>query len=328
MSLYDRAKIEELFKDPPGLRTPKIDWVGHKKIFFGVSCAIIAIAIIASFIFGVSIDIKFTGGTIGSYSYVNQLDEDTFESTIQDITGYDVSVAGSKDLMTGNDTFTVNFPKSVALDVEDQNDLYDGLLAAFPDNNIEVVSVNSVSPTMGGDFLLKCLVAVAFASIVMVIYVGIRFRKIGGISAGLFALLALVHDLAMVYAAFVFFRMPLDDNFMAIMLVILGYSVNDTIIIYDRVRENESIHGNKLSSTELLNISINQSLSRSLHTSATTIMAMTLVLIFALINGVDSIVTFTLPLIVGLISGTYSTLCIAGPAWVTWKEWRAKKKAR
>lgn len=321
---YDREKISKLIQDPPGIRTPQIDWVGHRKIYYALSGGLILLAILITIFFGVNIDIKFTGGTIGSYSYTGVIDEDEFEKVVEDVTGYEVAVSGSQDLMTGKNTFTVNFPASVALEVEEQNDMTQAIDEAFPDNKIEVVSVSSVSPTMGGDFLLKCLVAVAFASVVMVIYVGIRFRKIGGISAGIFALLALVHDLLMVYSTFVFFRMSLDDNFMAIMLVILGYSVNDTIIIYDRVRENEQLYGTKLTAAELLNLSTNQSLSRSLHTSTTTIGAMLVVLIFALINGVSSIVTFTLPLIVGLISGTYSTLCIAGPSWVAWKEFRAR----
>ena len=227
--------------------------------------------------------------------------------------------------MTGENNFTVNFSEAIALDVEEQTAMNQAIDEAYPDNKIEVVTVSSVSPTMGLDFLLKCIVAVAFASVVMVIYVGLRFRKIGGMSAGVCALVALIHDLCMVYATFVIFRMPLDDNFMSIMLVILGYSINDTIIIYDRVRENEQLYGNKLTPSEMVNLSTNQSLSRSLHTSATTIFSMVVVLIMALTNGVDSIVTFTLPLIIGLISGTYSTLCIACPTWVGWLQHKAKK---
>ncbi|HIT95254.1 MAG TPA: protein translocase subunit SecF, partial [Candidatus Faecivivens stercoripullorum] len=264
-------------------------------------------------------------GTIATYSYTGVIDEDDFEKTVEDVTGKEVSVSGSQDLLTGENNFTVNFSEAIALDVEEQTAMNNAIDEAYPDNKIEVVTVSSVSPTMGFDFLLKCIVAVGFASVVMVIYVGLRFRKIGGMSAGVCALVALLHDLCMVYATFAIFRMPLDDNFMSIMLVILGYSVNDTIIIYDRVRENEQLYGNKLTPAEMVNLSTNQSLSRSLHTSATTIFSMVVVLIMALANGVDSIVTFTLPLIVGLISGTYSTLCIACPTWVGWLEHKAKK---
>ena len=323
---YDREKVAAVVQPPKGIKLPGFDVVGSRKIFYAISGGLLALALVVSIVFGVKIDIKFTGGTIATYSYTGEIDEAEFEKTVEDVTGHDVTVSGSKDLMTGNNTFTVNFTEAVALDVEEQTAMNDAIDEAFPDNKIETVNVNSVSPTMGTDFLLKCLVAVAFASVVMVIYVGLRFRKIGGVKAGVCALLALFHDLCMVYATFVLFRMPLDDNFMSIMLVILGYSVNDTIVIYDRVRENEALYRNaKLTPSELVNLSINQSLSRCLHTSATTIFSMIVVLVMALVNGVDSIVTFTLPLIIGLISGTYSTICIACPTWVAWLESGAKK---
>jgi preprotein translocase subunit SecF len=323
--MYNYEKVEQVVPTYPGIKTPHIDFAGSRKIYWCISGALIAIAIIVSLVFGVKVDIKFTGGTIATYTYTGEIDEKAFEQVIEDVTGHDVTVTGSQNIMTGDNTFTVNFTESIALEVEEQNAMTQAIDEAFPDNKIDVEEVNSVSPTMGGDFLLKCLVAVIFASIVMVIYVGIRFRKIGGISAGVFALVALVHDLCMVYATFAICRMPLDDNFMAVLLVILGYSVNDTIVIYDRVRENESLYGTKLSMSELVNLSVNQSLSRTIHTSTTTIGAMLVVLIMAAINGVDSIVTFTLPLIVGLISGTYSSICIACPSWVGFKEAQARK---
>lgn len=326
---YDREKMEAIVQPPKGIKLPHFDVVGSRKIFYGISGGLIILAIIVSVVFGVKIDIKFTGGTIATYSYTGEIDEDDFEKTVEEVTGYDVTVSGSQDLTTGNNTFTVNFTDTVALDVEEQTAMNDAIDEAYPDNKIETVNVNAVSPTMGTDFLLKCLVAVVFASIVMVIYVGLRFRKIGGMSAGVCALLALFHDLCMVYATFVFFRMPLDDNFMSIMLVILGYSVNDTIVIYDRVRENERLYKDqKLSASDIVNLSVNQSLSRCLHTSMTTIFSMIIVLVMAAINGVDSIVTFTLPLIIGLISGTYSSICIACPTWVAWLEHKQKKLAK
>lgn len=229
---YDREKVAAVVQPPKGIKLPGFDVVGSRKIFYAISGGLLALALIVSIVFGVKIDIKFTGGTIATYSYTGEIDEAEFEKTVEDVTGHDVTVSGSKDLMTGNNTFTVNFTEAVALDVEEQTAMNDAIDEAFPDNKIETVNVNSVSPTMGTDFLLKCLVAVSFASVVMVIYVGLRFRKIGGVKAGVCALLALFHDLCMVYATFVFFRMPLDDNFMSIMLVILGYSVNDLSLIH------------------------------------------------------------------------------------------------
>lgn len=117
---------------------------------------------------------------------------------------------------------------------------------------------DNVDPTMGKEFFTKCLVAVAFASLLMVVYIAFRFRKIGGWSAGAMCVVALVHDMIWVFAAFLFLRIPLNDNFIAAALTILGYSINNTIVIYDRVRENKRLLGGSTPLDELVNVSINQ----------------------------------------------------------------------
>ena len=325
---YDREKIENLVKTPKGIFCPHFDFCKYRFVYYGFSGLLLGIALIVTLVLGVQLDIQFTGGTIATYSYTGEISEADFQAAVEEITGYDVEVTGAEDLMSGSASFTVNFPSDVAMDVEEQTALSDALQERFPDNALETSSVNAVSATMGFDFLLKCLVAVGFAAVIMVVYIALRFRKIGGWSAGVFAMLALVHDLCMVYATFIIFRMPLDDNFVAILLVILGYSVNDTIVIYDRVRENERLYGSQLTPSELVNLSINQSFTRAIHTNVTTIGSMIIVCVAAALNGVDSIVTFTLPLIVGLISGSYSTICLCGPSWVLWKEHQAKKAPR
>ena len=126
----------------------------------------------------------------------------------------------------------------------------------------------------------------------MIFYVAIRFRKIGGLSAGVMAVVALIHDLIIVYFTFVIFRMPLNDNFIAVVLMILGYSLNDTIVIYDRVRENRRKSGPKTTTAELVNSSLNQCLTRTICTSITTIIAIGSVLVVSLIYGISSIISF------------------------------------
>ena len=120
-------------------------------------------------------------------------------------------------------------------------------------------------------------------------------------------------------------RVPLNGNFIAALLTILGYSINDTVVIYDRVRENRRLHGNTMDFATLVNTSINQSLTRSVKTTVTTLLALGTVCVVSLIYGLDSIFTFAFPLIIGMISGVYSTVCIAGPLWVEW-ELRKNKK--
>lgn len=144
--------------------------------------------------------------------------------------------------------------------------------------------------------------------------------------AGICAIIALFHDIIIVYGTFVVLGMEIDANFMAVILTILGYSVNDTIVIYDRIRENKSLYKNNLTLSQLTDLSTNQSLTRSINTSVTTIFAMICVTIVAMMRGVESIISFSLPMTVGLVVGTYSSLFLAAPLWVVLEEKRRAKK--
>ncbi len=313
------------------LKIPHIDFVKNRKIYYIISCSLLAIALIVSLVFGVKVDIQFKGGTIATYSYSGELNIEELEQTVQDQTGYEVSATAAQSAATGESNVTLNFATSEGLSSDEQSALTTALQEAYPDNNIETVSINSVSPTMGKDFLLKCLVAVGFTALFMILYIAVRFRKIGGWSAGVFAVIALLHDIAMVFATFIIFRMSLDDNFIAVLLVILGYSINDTIVIYDRIRENERLHSGRLNENsikDMVNLSINQTLSRTLNTSIATLMAMVVVCILAFAYGVNSILEFSFPLVIGLISGAYSSICLSGPMWVAWQQHKMRTKNR
>ena len=179
--------------------------------------------------------------------------------------------------------------------------------------------------SMGINFLLKCLTAVAIASALMVIYVTIRFKRIGGLSAGMMALVALFHDVAMIYFLYVIFRMPIDSNFIAVVLMILGYSLNDTIVIYDRVREERRLAGREADLAEVFNKSASAVMPRTIATSITTLVAIGTVYVVAVIFNLSSVQSFALPMMIGIVSGCYSSLCIAGPLWVAWNQRKSKK---
>ena len=165
------------------------------------------------------------------------------------------------------------------------------------------------------------------AMVLIVIYVTFRFKLISGFSAALTALLALFHDLAIIFFTFVVFGIPINDGFVAVILTILGYSVNDTIVIYDKIRTNKRLYAGKMSIEEIANTSINQCISRTLTTSLMTIIASALVYVFALLNGLTSVSNFALPLMIGIISGCYSSITLPGTLWVTWQNMKNKKKA-
>ena len=195
----------------------------------------------------------------------------------------------------------------------------------FPDAEFALLEENSVDPSMGFSFLLKCLVAVGIASLLMVLYVALRFRKIGGFSAGVFALVALFHDVAMIFFMYVIFRWPIDSNFIAVVLMILGYSLNDTIVIYDRVREQRKLMGRKVGIDTVFNVSATKTIKRTIMTSVTTLVAIMTVFIVASVFNISSVKGFALPMMIGVISGCYSSICIAGPLWVIWQNRKAKK---
>ena len=310
-----------------------IDFVGKKKIFFGISLAIILIGIICNFIFGTTLDIQFSGGATLTFSYTedadNPVDHNALYDFIQAKTTDKITTSFSTDLMgdTGNNV-SVQFSGNDSIETDIQKNLEKDLQAEYPNNNFVCLEANSVDAAMGFSFLLKCLAAVAIASLLMVLYVTIRFKKIGGLSAGVMALVALFHDVAMIYFLYVIFQMPIDSNFIAVVLMILGYSLNDTIVIYDRVREQRKLMGPKTDVGTVFNVSGSKTLRRTIMTSVTTLVAITIVYILATVFNISSVKGFALPMIIGVISGCYSSICIAGPLWVMWQNHKAAKEAQ
>ncbi len=295
------------------------DVVGKKKIFFTVSLIVIALSVILTFVLGMNVAIEFKGGTIVTYSYTGTLNESDVATKAASVTGQSCNASLGESLADGLTTVALSFPASEGMSAEVQASLTDALAEAYPDANILLYSSQDVNPSTGSGFFGKCLMAVAFSAVVMIVYIGFRFRHIGGWVAGCCAVVALLHDMCFVYACCVIFRFDINSNFMAVLLTILGYSINATIIIYDRIRENRRLYGNGKTLAELVNMSVSQSMGRSIHTTATTVIAMSTICIVSLIAGVDSIISFAFPLVIGLLAGVYSSNCIAPALWVMWQ---------
>ena len=307
-----------------------LDIFGKRKIFFTVPIVIAVIAVIVALIFGIEVDIEFKGGTIMTYSYSGDLDTDAIKSAAESY-GY-----GSVGVSTGNAIASGSMAQSVSLSfaandsfTEDaQNEMIGALEEQFADFQLTHQNTQDVNPTSGWKFFVKCLVAVVFSFLLLVIYIAFRFKKIGGISAGIFALVALMHDIIIVFAAFIFFRLPLDANFMAVVLTILGYSINNTIVTYDRIRENRTLYGKRYGLVELMNTSVTQTMTRSINTTITTAFAALAICVVAWICGVESIISFAFPLLIGLIAGFYSSVFMSGSMWVMWQLHKSKKAAK
>lgn len=301
---------------------------GKRRIFYIVSVVIIAAAALVSVIGGVDLAIEFKGGTLIEYSYEGDIDTVAVADAVNDAIGESVTVKTGESMANDSKTVTLSFASGEGLTNTKQTALTTALQEKFADNKLEVYSSSDVSPSNGKEFFLKCFVAVAFAAVIMIIYIGFRFRKIGGISAGCMAVVALIHDALMVFACFAFFRFDIDDNFMAVILTILGYSINATIIIYDRIRENKRIYGTKKPLSELVNMSVTQTVGRSIHTNVTTIISMLTVCVVCLITGVTSIIPFVFPIIIGMLAGVYSSNVIAPTLWVTLQNRKTAKEKK
>ena len=306
-------------------KTPHINFVGNRKKFYTFSCALIAIVLVFCAVFGVKMDVEFKGGSMVTLSYEGDVDLPSLKSEIGSQLGQnDLTLQTGSDI-SGNQTLTVTLPGSQTLTTEQLDDMLTAINEAHPENNFEQNEVSNVNATIGKEFLFKSLVALVAACVLILAYVAFRFRKIGGLKAGSTAIVALLHDMFVVFGVFVILRIPLNGNFIAAVLTILGYSINDTVVIYDRIRENSALYSKKqMGLAELVNLSVNQSFSRSLMTSITTCLALGVVCVVSVIYRLDSIYTFAFPLLFGMVSGVYSTICIATPLWVDWK---SKKKA-
>jgi len=173
----------------------------------------------------------------------------------------------------------------------------------------ELKEANDISGTVSSEMQQAAIKATGIAAVAMLLYISIRFRDV---RAGGSAIIALVHDVLIVLAAYAVFRIPVNNTFIAVLLTVLGYSINSTIVIFDRVRENKELY-TPSQAAEKIDKSIGQTLSRSINTSLTTLFTVGAIYIL----GVSSIKEFALPMMVGIIAGTYSSVCISGSIWYT-----------
>lgn len=306
-------------------RVFNIDFNKSLKKILIVYAAIFVAGIIVAAVFGINLDINFSGGTRITYSFTSEISDSDIESTVKGVIKDSFTVSQSTSFAGDTKTFVISLAGKSSMSAETQASLTSALEEKFKDNKIEIYDSNSVSPTVAGTFFAKSLVAVAITAILVIIYVGIRFKRIGGVSAAVTALAALVLDIFITFFTCVFFRLQIDSNYIAVVLTILGYSLNDTIVIYDRIRENKRFYP-ELETGELVNKSINATMIRNIVTSLTTFLAIITIVVVAEIYGLTSLRTFAIPMAFGVISGCISSLAVSGPLWVLWI--RHKEKVR
>ena len=305
-----------------------INFYKYRRWYLIISLAIFVIGIAFIFINGVQLDIQFTGGTKITYSYTGELDTDAAGKLIQKNTDRIVSTQKSTGSVDGTNSLVVSLAGKESMSTEELDAIDAVVLKEYASNGISRQSTTNVEPYIGNRFLRNGILAVVIAIVLIIFFVTIRFKIISGFSAAVCALIALFHDVFVVFFVFVIMGIPLNDGFIAVILTILGYSINDTLVIYDRIRENKKANIGKKPLDEIVNISINQCFRRCIFTSLLTFTAMFLVFLFALINDISSVVNFALPLMIGILSGCYSSICLASPIWVSWQNSKVKKIAK
>ena len=288
-----------------------VNFLGKKNIFFAASIAVIVLGFVFMGVNGASTgkalnySLDFVGGTSTNVTFNEDMELSAIDANVvpvfSDVTGDGAvqvqKVAGSNEVIF----------KTRELNVEERQTLEDALVENFGVNK-ELITAETISSTISSEMKSDAVVAVIIATVCMLIYIWFRFKDIRFAAS---SVAALVHDVLVVLAFYAVAKVSVGSTFIACMLTIVGYSINATIVIFDRIRENLGSMLKKDTLEELVNRSISQTLSRSIFTSLTTF-----VMVAALyVLGVTSIKEFALPLMVGIVCGTYSSVCITGALW-------------
>lgn len=300
-----------------------IHFVKRRKIFFTVSIILVLLGPAGMAAFQatqgepLNFSLEFRGGTSTTVTFdedysIEEIDRQ-IKPVIQDVTG-DAEIQASK--VAGSNQ--VNF-RTRALDVNEREELDQALRDHF---GVEGdITAQNISSTVSSEMRRDALVAVAIATVCMLLYIWLRFKDIRFASS---AVLALVHDVLVVFAFYVLSRTSVGNTFIACMLTIVGYSINATIVIFDRIRENMRTMKKNQDLAEIVDMSITQTLTRSIYTSLTTFI--TIFVLFLL--GVASIREFAMPIMVGIVCGAYSSVCVTGPLWYVMKTKLGGKKEK
>ena len=313
--LYGRAKERK-----------SIDFIGKKAVFFTISGIIIAAGLISMGVHSategkaLNYGLDFMGGTSTTADFGKDM---TIEDIENDIVPYVEKVTGDSDVQAtkveGTTQVTI---KTRTLSLDERQKLED-TLAENCDVDASTITSQSISSTISGEMRSDALKAVIVSCIFMLLYIWFRFKDIRFAAS---AILALVHDVLVVITVYALVRISVGSTFIACVLTIVGYSINDTIVIFDRIRENLALKTGKQTAEELrevANKSLTQTLSRSINTSITTF----IMVVMLYILGVASIRDFSLPLMAGLVCGAYSSICIATELWYVMKVHFGKNKA-
>ena len=282
-----------------------IDFIGKSKIWYTLSACVIICGIISMFIQGLNFGIDFTGGTLLDLKAEKPI---IVEKVRKDIL-LPLGLKDNKIQMVANSNKEVII-RVAAIDEKKRTTLLNDFGQEF--GQYQVMRIEKVSAVIGKELIWQAVLALVVASVLMCLYLAFRFEYRFGVSA----IVGIAHDVAVVLTFASILRLQVDESFVAIILTVAGYSINDTIVIFDRIRENLGLMQRGETYAEVTNRSLNQSLTRCINTTGTVLAALLAVWIF----GGSTIKDFIIGLFVGIATGAYSSIFMCCPIWVMWKQ--------
>ena len=290
--------------------------------FFALSLLIILAGLVSGIIRKPNFDIDFVSGTV----MVVNVKTSNFETIdIQKIVKDNAKEVVPEVLIGGVARDQVSIKTSRPLTTNESTEIFNAMKTKYNLAQTDLISVDTVAPIIGKELQRNAILAIILSSVIIFFYVAIRFSVMGGWVAGFSAIIALIHDILILLAVYLIAHFTINSAFIAATLTILGYSMNDTIIVYDRIRENEKLL-KKTPIIDLVNISITQTLSRTINTVLTVVITITTLYVFGVLYNVEAIKQFTLPVLIGIISGSYSSIFIASSLYVILKNYSNKKE--
>lgn len=275
--------------------------IKNRKIFFAISLAIILMGMGTMMISGLNQGIDFTGGTLIQIDFGKEVAVDE----IRQIT--DLLDKKADIIHAGNENKEVIIKTKKDLNNQERLEFFENFAVKYDLNAADhLIQSQKFKPSIGAEIKQSAYISIFIATLCMLIYITMRFEFKFGVAA----VIALLHDVLIAVSFYAFLKIPVTSSFVAAILTIVGYSINDTIVVFDRIRENKK-YFKRNDQENMVNKSIEQTIVRSINTSVTTLVTILCLYIF----GVEAIQDFALPLIIGVSVGTYSSIFIASPVW-------------
>ncbi|MBQ4317339.1 MAG: protein translocase subunit SecF [Clostridia bacterium] len=288
----------------------KFHFIKNQKVTLTIVAIILLVGIISFFVRGFNIDIDFSGGTEIKLNLGTEVTADVCDDINDIIRNHELlgnDYVSSTTQSTSSNTMAIIRTGTKALENDQIDALIDAVVEAYPETDTSNKEINMISPSIGDSLTRKAIIAVAVAVALMLVYIWIRFE----LKSGIAAVACLAHDLFVMFAVYSLFQIPINSNIIAALLTILGYSINATIVVFDRIRENKAKAEANTPFAEVVNIGVHETFGRSINTTLTTLFTIGMIYIL----GVDAIQDFAFPLIVGIVAGLFSSVFLSGMIW-------------